>query len=60
MKIGHKMLVVTSYVSDHPGCCKLDAGKYQWHNMYGNMLYLYGPVNRAIKAGLIESVPEKK
>ena len=53
---GPKMLAVECYVADHPGCTKLAAGRAAWSSGFeGNMGYLYGPVNRAIKAGLVRA-----
>lgn len=53
-RYGPKMLAVTGYVLANPGCTKIAAGLYAWGNKgSGNMAFVYGPVNRAIKAGLI-------
>lgn len=54
--IGHKMKAVAEYVAANPGCTKLEAGRAVWtgHPNAG-MSYLYGPVDRAIKAGLVKA-----
>jgi len=53
-RIGPKMLAVIEHVADNPGCTKLDAANAAWPQAHGRMSYRYGPVNRAIEAGLIE------
>lgn len=57
MKIGHKMEAVEWFVRKNPGCTKLDAGRYAWGRpgAEGNMGFLYNPVDRAIRAGLIKA-----
>lgn len=56
MKIGHKMQRVIDFVRENPGCCKMAAGVYAWNSWkICSMRYLYGPVNRAVKNGLIRA-----
>lgn len=54
-RIGPQMQAVVSYVSRNPGCSKLAAalGAVQDKPGSRNMGYLYGPVNRALAAGLV-------
>ncbi len=49
------MKVVVDYVAANPGCTKLDAGLAAGGHFGGNMAYVYGPVNRAIEAGLSDA-----
>lgn len=54
--IGRKMQAVADYVRENPGCTKIDAGMAAWDSWKSaNMGYIYGPVNRAISAGLIRA-----
>ncbi len=55
-RIGPKMQAVVDYVAAHPGASKLEAGQAAWGSSRRlRMSRLYGPVNRAIAAGLIEA-----
>ncbi len=55
-RVGPKMQAVVEYVAANPGCTKLEAGQVAWGSSQRlRMGYLYGPVNRAIEAGLIEA-----
>ena len=53
-RIGPQMRRAAAYVAAHPGCSKLDVARYTlpWAVGYNNA-YAYGPIDRAIKAGLI-------
>jgi hypothetical protein len=55
-RIGPKMRAVVDFVRRNPGCTKLAAAKWAW-GLVGvralRMSYMYGPVDRAIAAGLI-------
>jgi len=52
---GPRMLEVAAYVADHPGCCKREAahGIGMANHNFGQG---FGPVDRAIRAGLVEAV----
>lgn len=54
-RIGPKMEAVVWYVTRNPGCSKLDVALGAVQNTPGSrdMGAIYGPVNRALKAGLI-------
>jgi hypothetical protein len=49
------MLQVAAFVADNPGCCKTEAahGIGQTNHNYGQG---WGPVDRALRVGLIEAV----
>ena len=50
------MLAAVSYVAAHPGCSKLECGTALLPHAVGkNNAFVYGPVNRAIQAGLIRA-----
>jgi hypothetical protein len=55
-RIGPMMQAVQDYVARHPGCSKLEVARYAVaRNPYArDMGAIYGPVNRALDAGLIE------
>jgi hypothetical protein len=60
MSIGPKMHAVASYVSEHPGCTKVEAGRHAWLLNHGaeivpNNDNIYNPVNRALEAGIIRA-----
>ncbi len=57
-RIGSKMKAAVEYVEKNPGCSKLEAGVAAGGTFGGNMRFVYGPVDRAIAAGLI--VAERK
>ena len=52
---GPRMLQVAAYVADHPGCSKTAAahGIGMSNHNFGQG---FGPVDRAIRAGLVEAV----
>lgn len=53
-RIGPQMASAVDYVSNHPGCCKWDVARYtNPRACRRNNAIAYGPVNRAIEAGLI-------
>ncbi len=55
-RIGPKMRAVVEYVKANPGATKLAAGEAAWGSSRRlRMGRLYGPVNRAIEAGLIDA-----
>lgn len=49
------MLAVAAFVAENPGCCKTEAahGIGQMNHNYGQG---FGPVDRAIRAGLVKAV----
>ena len=52
--IGAAMRAAIEYVAQHPGCSKLAVARHLLPRAIGsNNAYAYGPVNRALKAGLI-------
>ena len=53
-RIGPQMRRAIDYVAAHPGCSKLAVARYTLPYAVGyNNAWAYGPVNRAIAAGLI-------
>jgi hypothetical protein len=53
-RIGPQMESAVAYVSNHPGCSKWAVARYTNPRACGrNNAIAYGPVNRAIAAGLI-------
>ena len=53
-RIGPQMRRAVAYVAAHPGCSKIDVARYTLPHAVGyNNAYAYGPIDRAIKAGLI-------
>jgi len=53
-RIGPQMRRAIDYVAAHPGCAKIDVARYTLPYALGyNNAWAYGPVNRAIAAGLI-------
>jgi hypothetical protein len=54
-RVGYKMREAARYVANHPGCLAVDAARFvsPCPRPEQNWAYGYGPVHRAIKAGLI-------
>jgi len=53
-RIGPQMQLAIDYVAAHPGCAKVDVARSIMPWAVGkNNGFAYGPVNRAIAAGLI-------
>lgn len=61
-RIGPKMSAVVWYVGRNPGCSKLDVALGAVQNTPGSrdMGAIYGPVDRALAAGLIVHRPGAK
>ena len=53
-RIGPQMRRAINYVAAHPGCSKVEVARHVLPYAVGyNNAYAYGPIDRAIKAGLI-------
>ena len=53
-RIGPQMRRAIDYVAAHPGCSKIDVARHVLPWAVGsNNAYAYGPINRAISAGLV-------
>ena len=53
-RIGPQMRRAINYVAAHPGCSKVELARHVLPHAVGyNNAWAYGPVNRAIAAGLI-------
>lgn len=61
-RIGYQMLNAISVVAEKPGCCKKYVAEIitPCPDPARNWAYGYGPVNRSIKANLIEARRTKK
>ena len=52
-RIGPQMQLAIDYVAAHPGCSKVEVARHVLPAVGYNNAYAYGPIDRAIKAGLI-------